>query len=63
MEDPKKEKQSQELKEELTDDELKGQTSRELTYDELKGLSGGHGFVEPRNFSAYADETPLSRQQ
>ena len=41
MEDPKKEKQSQELKEELTDDELKGQTSRELTDDELKGLSGG----------------------
>ena len=51
----KKEKESPEIKEELSDEELKGAT-------------GGHGFVEPRNFSAYnfsayADETPLSRQQ
>ena len=54
MEDPKKDKQSQELKEELTEDELNGVSGgdganwtgngslkEELTDDELKGVDGG----------------------
>ena len=43
MEDPKKEKQSQELKEELTD-------------DELKGLSGGGKGVTEQSVNNWIDE-------
>ena len=50
MEDTKKEKESPELKEELSE-------------DELKDLSGGNGHLQPGNVIGYADETPLSRQQ